>query len=837
VVARPPSPAARRPFGYEPGLDGLRAVAVVLILAFHLEAPWARGGFLGVSVFFTLSGFLITRLLLSEFATRGRISVGRFWGRRLRRLAPASLLCLLGVVLLARWVPPGISPGQLRGDAAAAMLDVANWRAMLSHQSYADLFVGQPSPLLHFWSLAVEEQFYLLFPLVLIGLCVAARRWRPALPVGLGVLTMASVAAMLATGDHDVVYYGTHTRAAELLIGALLGVAVDRFGAPRGRRAEGAVRVASTAALVVLVAVTAGVTESTAWLYAGGLAALGLAWCGLVLGAVTPGPMRTVLSSAPLVVIGQLSYGLYVFHWPVFVFLDTTGFSGPSLVLAKLALTVALAAISFALVERPVRLSAWPPAGRPSQRAFAAALCTVAIAIVALGTAAPAPGGTSTMLAAPIGTAPVMMPSAVTVQPSATTVQPSAPTVAPATTTTIASPPPLTVAVVGSDEATAVRVAALDGAMAGDRPLAVHDLAVPGCSALVDARLPPPGCVQPDAALSVRADLVVLAVGPAERQTLLDGGTRKIPITDTMNVDYRSVDRAFTELVGRLATSSGAVAIVDAGGATDPAVLDSLPSMIDEAAAATPNTTVVTDGQLSATTLAALVPAPQSASRTRVMVVGDSVSYGLAVQLDAVAPDRFSVVWAGGQNCPFVDVSELRWWPGAKWSMDECPNVDTRWPDTIASFRPDVVLVVSSLPEQAEQRYDDDPHWHVAGDPAYTAAHDAAMDRLVQLLAPIGGVVVVANAPSIVAGSFHGSKMARPARIDAWNAQIERWHELQPGQIGVLDLAARVTAAEQAAGTSLRTDGVHLTDEAMAAIIRDHLADDLAAAVASLRGQ
>ncbi len=164
--------------GYRPALDGVRAVSIALVLVFHLGAPWLAGGYLGVSVFFTLSGFLITSLLLHEREHTNRIDVKAFYVRRLRRLLPASLLCLFGIALLA-WIEVIEPRADLRGSVLASLFQVANWEHLLGHRSYADLFVS-PSPVDHFWSLAIEEQFYWLWPLAIAGLtALAARRLAP----------------------------------------------------------------------------------------------------------------------------------------------------------------------------------------------------------------------------------------------------------------------------------------------------------------------------------------------------------------------------------------------------------------------------------------------------------------------------------------------------------------------------------------------------------------------------------------------------------------------------------------------------------------------------------
>jgi peptidoglycan/LPS O-acetylase OafA/YrhL len=216
-------------FAYRPALDGLRAVSVAAVVAYHLDYGWAGGGFLGVDVFFVLSGYLISSLLLSEWARRGRIDLRAFWARRARRLLPAVFLLLLALAAYAAIAAPADQLDRLRGDALATLLYVQNWWLILQGQSYFDLYAA-PSPLRHAWSLAIEEQFYLLWPLVVFA--ALRGRGESRRPILLTCLlgTFASAAWMWACFDPvdpSRAYYGTGARAQTLLVGALLAVALE----------------------------------------------------------------------------------------------------------------------------------------------------------------------------------------------------------------------------------------------------------------------------------------------------------------------------------------------------------------------------------------------------------------------------------------------------------------------------------------------------------------------------------------------------------------------------------------------------------------------------------
>ena len=376
--ARPTEETAHG-FAFQPGLEGMRGLAVLAVLVFHGGFSWASGGFLGVSTFFTLSGFLITTLLLSERARRGSIGLKRFWARRFRRLMPASLVCLVGVLVFAATVATPAQLVNLRGDMLAALLYVANWRFIADGASYAELFVA-PSPVLHFWSLAIEEQFYLLFPLVVAGLMAVARGSRRVLAVVLGLAAVGSVAytAVLAASSIDAAYYSTFSRAAELLIGALLAMAValpavrSRLDHPRARTVVTAV---GAVALLTCGWLWHTARQTDPWLYRGGLAAYAVLTAVLIVSVIETGPMRWVFSHGSLRWVGRISYGVYLYHWPIFLWLTPlrTGLSEWPLFALRLAVTFGAAVASYHLIEETDPLRATyhrqgAPCRRPCRR-------------------------------------------------------------------------------------------------------------------------------------------------------------------------------------------------------------------------------------------------------------------------------------------------------------------------------------------------------------------------------------------------------------------------------------------------------------------------------------
>ena len=357
---------ARPTLRYLPGLDGIRALAVAGVLCYHAGFGWASGGWLGVDAFFVLSGFLITSLLLSEWRGANAIDLPAFWARRARRLLPALLLVLAAVALYAVALAAPTELRRIRSDGIASLFYVANWRSVFSGQSYFEQF-GVPSPLRHFWSLAIEEQFYLVWPLVV----TAVLRWRRGSVRALAGFTAiaavgsAVVMAILYNPGHDPsrVYYGTDTRAQSLLIGALWSIVWLRRPVISTTARRWALHGAAVVAVVVLGWCWSTATERSEWLYRGGFAWTALLVVVVIASVVQPraGPVGIVFAAWPMRAIGKISYGLYLWHWPVYVALSPTrvNLSQVPLFGVRMAVTFTLSIASYVFVEEPIRRGAW----------------------------------------------------------------------------------------------------------------------------------------------------------------------------------------------------------------------------------------------------------------------------------------------------------------------------------------------------------------------------------------------------------------------------------------------------------------------------------------------
>ncbi|WP_175616126.1 acyltransferase family protein [Mycobacterium sp. GA-1841] len=379
-----------------PALDGIRAIAVALVLAGHGGVPGVAGGFIGVDVFFVLSGFLITSLLLDEYRRTERIDLKGFWIRRAKRLLPAMVLMTLAVVI-ARDLFPSDAVSSLRDDAVAAFFWMANWVFVAGNTDYFSQG-DTPSPLQHTWSLAVEEQYYVIWPLLVLAAALVLRRRRPnavrGAVFGLAVLGVvaSAVEAILLSGDDGLlnrVYFGTDTRAQALLVGAAAAALLVRDWSAltvsgtliRARWRRWVAWILPVLGVLVLGAAAHLATGSAAEFRHGLLIVVAL---GAVL-VVAPvaldqdGYVARALAWYPLVTLGVISYGVYLWHWPIFLILngERTGLTGWSLLALRCAVTIAVSWVSWWAIEQPIRH--WRPEHVPMLRLAGATVATAAV--------------------------------------------------------------------------------------------------------------------------------------------------------------------------------------------------------------------------------------------------------------------------------------------------------------------------------------------------------------------------------------------------------------------------------------------------------------------------
>lgn len=349
---------------YMAGIDGLRAIAVLAVIAYHLNLGWASGGLLGVGVFFVLSGYLITNLLVAEWDRHGRIDFKNFWFRRARRLLPALFIMLAVVISWVTLFKPG-EIASLRGDALAAALYFSNWWYVFHHVSYFAKF-GPPSPLTHLWSLAVEEQFYLVWPLMLAFGLRFVRKKSILIPITIALAAASALAMALIYQpgtDPSRVYYGTDTRAFGLLIGAVLALAwPSRKAQQNGRPAPWGLDLIGFAGLAGVLWMVWQTNEYQTFLYRGGLVVLSLATAAAVAAVVHPASrLGKILGWGPLRWIGVRSYGIYLWHYPVIVLTSptvNTGAFDPLRAGLQVGASIVLAALSWHFIEEPIRQGA-----------------------------------------------------------------------------------------------------------------------------------------------------------------------------------------------------------------------------------------------------------------------------------------------------------------------------------------------------------------------------------------------------------------------------------------------------------------------------------------------
>lgn len=367
-IPRPHDLEAPARLPYLSGLDGFRAVAVMAVLFYHAEFSWAKGGFLGVEVFFVISGYLITSLLLIEWLRTDKINLKAFWIRRARRLLPAVFL-LLGVVAGGSALFLRDSLDRLGGDILAASTYVTNWFFIFRGDSYFEAF-GRPPLLQHLWSLSIEEQFYVLWPILFVlGMAIVGgtskhatvRRFRWIAISGAIASTILMAGLFTPFDDPSRIYYGTDTRAAGILIGVALALwwMPWRFTSIVSSRYKAVLTGVGTGALLGLIVILALLNEFSPWLYRGGFAITSLLTATVIAVIAHPaGGFGLVLTNPVMAWIGTRSYGIYLWHWPIFM-ITRPGFDVGSdhvtTFLIRLALTFGVTGLSYRYVESPIR--------------------------------------------------------------------------------------------------------------------------------------------------------------------------------------------------------------------------------------------------------------------------------------------------------------------------------------------------------------------------------------------------------------------------------------------------------------------------------------------------
>lgn len=347
---------------YLPGLDGLRTIAVFVVIGYHLNIGVTQGGLLGVDVFFVLSGYLITSLLLKEWGATGRIDMRSFWLRRARRLVPALIFMMVMVMAYETLFHRSFAV-TLQGDVVAACLYVSNWWYIFHHESYFASF-GPPSPFTHLWSLAVEEQFYVVWPLFLVVALQFVKRHQTIA----AIILLAAFASALSMSllyqpgvDPSRVYYGTDTRSFALLCGALLAVVGPnrRQYTLLGRPKHLALDLAGTASLLLILWMVWQTSEYNPFLYPGGLVIVSILSTVLVATLANPtSALGRILGCRPLRWLGVRSYGIYLWHYPVIALtsplVNTNGLDISRAIL-QVSSSVLLAGLSYRFIEQPIR--------------------------------------------------------------------------------------------------------------------------------------------------------------------------------------------------------------------------------------------------------------------------------------------------------------------------------------------------------------------------------------------------------------------------------------------------------------------------------------------------
>lgn len=349
---------------YMPGLDGFRAVAVLAIIIYHLNSQWLTGGFLGVDTFFVISGYLITSLLVSKYYLNQGINLGQFWLRRFKRLIPALFFLIVITLIYILIFEPSIIT-ETKNDVLAALFYVSNWWYIFQHLDYFDQF--KIAPFKHLWSLAIEEQYYVFYPIILYLLLKLNNK-----KLVMSILFIISLVSMLTMAilfhlHHDIsrVYFGTDTRLQTLLLGSLLAFLWPPFSLKKdiSKGLKSSIDIIGLVSTVVLLVLFVVVKYESSWLYHGGFYAISLLTLLVIASAVHPsGNFAKAMGNPLFVYIGKRSYSLYLWHFPVIVFTHKHFVAGQIpwyAYIIDITLMLAMTELSYHCIENPIRRKGW----------------------------------------------------------------------------------------------------------------------------------------------------------------------------------------------------------------------------------------------------------------------------------------------------------------------------------------------------------------------------------------------------------------------------------------------------------------------------------------------
>jgi peptidoglycan/LPS O-acetylase OafA/YrhL len=699
---------------YEPGLDGLRGCAVAIVLAYHSDMSWAKGGFLGISLFFTLSGFLITSILLRMHERTGSVRLRTFWGRRYRRLLPAAYLTLAGIVVFGATVATRQQLSDLPGAVTSAIFQVSNWFFMFAGQSYVNLF-SAPSPVQHFWSLSIEEQFYVVMPIVLIVLLRRTRSMRTLAAIFAGAAA-ASTLLMIVLYQHgaslDRLYYGTDTRAAEILVGCTAAVVLHRRPLqPLGLAGRRAWAAAGAGAFVAMIVGWNRIDLTSPMLWRGGFLLFALLALVVIISVLHhSGPVASVVQTRPFAAVGRVSYGLYVFHWPIYLWLDEqrTGLSPWPLLALRVTVTAIVTALSYHLLEMPIRDRKFhftPTQVRSIALASITAIIVGSVAVANRNVASNVAG-----LDAPV--------------PSAQQV--------------LAGQRPMKVLVIpqSSDSPTMKSLLAYAAKNRDVELTVAPPLTCSGVTRVNGAEL----CTNwledwPSLIKRVDPDVVLFQVTQWNTNATQKLAPAKSP-TVQQQMLQASLSAGFNLLRARGAPIMWSPDQLDAR-----TLLVAGPGPFYEAMDTLTVSSTVLRSEDTSTDPAPLVDQLRAVRRrssgqlTRVLVVGDSVSRSLGYGLEqwATATNSAVVLSIGAGGCGIADDGNVIDNGRATPTPARCRQVEQGWDSQVQQFKPDLVIVLSSIWDNQQRQLSSWPKMLVPGDPAfddylvkkYTDAYDA----------------------------------------------------------------------------------------------------------------